>query len=76
MKKYFGRSITILLVLILAQCANKEKKQIIGVWQLEQMDINGTRIDGHDMGRWLWEFNDEGGYLTNVAVRLKKAHTN
>lgn len=72
MKKNFGWIGVILLGLFLSQCTNKENEKIVGIWQLEQMNINGTNMDGHSLGEWLWEFNEDGGYMTNVGGETEK----
>lgn len=72
MKKHTGWLGLILLCLFLSQCANKEHEKIVGIWQLEQMNINGTNMDGHSLGEWLWEFNEDGGYMTNVGGETEK----
>ena len=64
--------IFILLILLgLTQCHN-EKEKIVGVWQLQTMVVNGTTIPGSSLGTWLWEFNESGGYLTDVAGMREK----
>ncbi len=60
-----------LLVFCLA-CCSDSKKQISAVWQLKEMNINGTTLSGKSLGNWLWEFNDEGGYLVNIGGAIEK----
>ena len=59
-------------VLLLGNCSNKSKKQLTGIWKLNMMDINNTPIQGSSLGSWLWEFNEEGGYMVNVAGAIEK----
>lgn len=72
MKRFTGWVGVIWLILFLAQCQQEGDKKLVGIWQLEKMNINGTEIDGHSLGNWLWEFNEEGGYLSNVAGQTEK----
>ena len=66
-KKIFFITIVIMSLLFFTQCESKTKRELTGIWQLQTMNINGTVLDGNSLGNWLWEFNDEGGYLTSVA---------
>jgi hypothetical protein len=70
-------SISVLLVVILLTgCQNKQKDKLEGIWQLRTLEINGTVLQGSSLGNWKWEFNEEGGYLTDVAgVREKGLYT-
>jgi hypothetical protein len=70
-------SISVLLVVILITgCQNKQKDKLEGIWQLRTLEINGTVLQGSSLGNWKWEFNEEGGYLTDVAgVREKGLYT-
>lgn len=61
-----------LFLLFITQCRSKEEKQLTGIWKLETMNINGTEMSGASLGEWLWEFNDEGGYLVMVAGAKEK----
>jgi hypothetical protein len=63
---------SLLFLLLLTQCRNKQEKQLVGVWKMETMNINGTEMSGASLGEWLWEFNDEGGYLVMVAGAKEK----
>lgn len=71
MKKQIRIAAIAVLVLLLTQCSN-EKKHIAGVWKMTEMEINGTVLQGSSLGNWLWEFNDEGGYLFNVSGAVEK----
>lgn len=71
MKKYILITAAALLVLLLTRCGN-EKRHIAGIWKLTEMEINGTVLQGSSLGNWLWEFNDEGGYLFNVSGAVEK----
>jgi hypothetical protein len=59
-------------LLILTQCRNKQEKQLYGIWKLDVMEVNGTEISGSSLGEWMWEFNEEGGYLVMVAGAKEK----
>jgi hypothetical protein len=61
-----------ILIFLLAGCHNKGKEKLTGIWKLEVMDINNTALRGSSLGNWLWEFNEEGGYLVNVAGAVEK----
>lgn len=76
MKKVLFILVVIISTLTAAQCKTGQKNNLVGIWKLEHMEVNGTIIYGHSLGNWLWEFNDEGGYLTDVAaVREKGRYT-
>ena len=75
MKKSFSLITIVALAGLLVQCAHKGDKKLEGIWQLNSMSMNGTRISGTDLGIWLWEFNEEGGYLTIVAGAKEKGIT-
>ena len=62
----------LILILCLTQCGNKDAKNLVGVWQLQQMNINGAVLSGKSLGNWLWEFNAVGGYLTDIAGMREK----
>lgn len=51
------------VLILLTQCESSTKKQLVGVWKVTSVDLNGTRLDGATAGRWMWEFNDAGGYM-------------
>jgi hypothetical protein len=72
MKKIVAIILQGLFVLILAQCNQKNKSNLIGVWKLQQMEINGTKLQGSSLGNWMWEFNEEGGYLSDIAGAKEK----
>jgi hypothetical protein len=61
-----------MLIFILAGCHNTGKEKLTGIWKLQVMDINNTALRGSSLGNWLWEFNDKGGYLANVAGAVEK----
>ena len=66
----------LLAVIFLTGCHNKQKDKLEGIWQLRTLEINGTVLQGSSLGNWKWEFNEEGGYLTDVAgVREKGLYT-
>jgi len=48
------------------------KQKLLGIWQLQWMEVNGSHLAGNSVGNWLWEFNSEGGYLHNVAGAKEK----
>ncbi len=57
---------------ILTGCNSKQKDNLEGVWRLTNLEINGTNLNGASLGDWKWEFNEEGGYLTDVAGAREK----
>jgi hypothetical protein len=60
----------------LSQCQSKAQSKLVGVWQLQELVVNGAVLKGSSLGTWLWEFNTVGGYLTDVAgVREKGRFT-
>ena len=61
-----------LLLISVASCSDKKREQLAGIWHLQLMDINGTQLQGSALGNWLWEFNMEGGYLTDIAGAREK----
>ena len=66
----------LLLTLLLVQCNRERKEKLEGIWRLRTLEINGTVISGTSLGDWKWEFNEEGGYLTDVAgAREKGSYT-
>src|SRR5436189_70941 len=72
MKKSFVVVRVIESVMFLANCHSERKEKLAGIWKLDVMDINNTPISGSSLGSWLWEFNDEGGYLINIAGAVEK----
>ena len=74
MKPHRIFSTAIICTVILAGVAscNKNKDKITGIWQLKLMDIKGANISGSSLGDWLWEFNQAGGYLTDIAGAKEK----
>ena len=77
MRKIIASALLGMLVLMgLNQCTNKKADKLVGVWQLQEMVVGGTVLKGNSLGTWLWEFNEAGGYLTDVAgVREKGVYT-
>ena len=67
-----GMLLILPLALLLITSCNKNKAAITGIWQLRQMEVHDTQINGNSLGDWLWEFNKEGGYLTDVAGAKEK----
>ena len=59
-------------VLILSSCNNKNGEKLVGIWQLQLMDVNGSKLQGNSLGNWLWEFNEEGGYLADIGGAREK----
>lgn len=59
-------ALTVIIVSLTA-CTNKREQQLLGIWKMESMDLNGTVIRGESLGRWLYEFNDKGGYMVDVS---------
>ena len=73
MKKHTACIISSLLIIfLLTQCNHERKEKLEGIWQLQTLEINGTILQGNSLGDWKWEFNEEGGYLTDVAGAREK----
>ena len=72
MKKITRVLVGLIIVLTITQCHSKEESKIAGVWQLSTAYINGSEIPGASMGNWLWEFNDAGGFLTDIGGMREK----
>lgn len=72
MKKLFATILLIVFCIAIQQCKNKQQQQLTGIWQLDKLEVNGTPLSGSSLGKWLWEFNDKGGYLVTVAGAKEK----
>jgi len=72
MKKFVAPALIVFILIGLTQCHNGSDSKIVGVWQLQEMVINGTKLQGSSLGNWLWEFNGAGGYLSDVAGMREK----
>jgi hypothetical protein len=59
-------------LILLSQCADKKKEQLVGIWRLDKVNINGVEIPGNSLGNQLWEFNDNNGYLVMIAGAKEK----
>lgn len=70
--KLTGVIVLLVLLVSLTQCKSKFERNLVGVWQLQELVINGASLKGNSLGNWLWEFNDAGGYLTDVAGMREK----
>lgn len=55
------------IILSITACTSKREQQLHGLWKMESMDLNGTVIRGESLGRWMYEFNDKGGYMVDVS---------
>ncbi|HLP22362.1 MAG TPA: lipocalin family protein [Chitinophagales bacterium] len=55
------------VVLAFAQCNDKPKTEIEGLWQLQQLEINGTVITEKMLGNWTWEFKGGGRYESKMG---------
>jgi len=62
----------VIALLVITGCQNKHKDKLEGIWQLKTLEVNGTTLQGNSLGNWKWEFNEEGGYLTDVAGAREK----
>ena len=58
--------------MVLPGCNQNDKSKLVGVWKLQLMDINGTKLQGSSLGNWMWEFNKEDGYLSDIAGAKEK----
>ncbi|HLP51331.1 MAG TPA: lipocalin family protein [Chitinophagales bacterium] len=55
------------VLLVFAGCSNKPKTDIEGLWQLQQLEINGTVITEKMLGKWTWEFKGGGRYESKMG---------
>lgn len=58
--------------LFLTQCNSKETEKLTGIWRLNYLEVNGTKLDAEALGKPMWEFNNKGGYLINIAGAKEK----
>jgi hypothetical protein len=63
-------------LLFLTGCQSSTKSPIVAVWQVELIEVNGSEIDGSNMGKWQWEFNSAGGYMINLSGEKEKGKYN
>jgi hypothetical protein len=59
-------------VLFLTQCNSKDADKLTGIWRLEYIEVNGTKLSSESLGKPMWEFNNKGGYLINIAGEKEK----
>ncbi len=60
------------IIILLAQCSSKTKEQLVGIWRVDKVELNGTQMDGNTAGNWMWEFNEEGGYMIVASGMTEK----
>ncbi|MBK7148524.1 MAG: lipocalin family protein [Bacteroidetes bacterium] len=60
------------MVLMLTQCTNEQKEKLVGIWRVTDVNLNETVMDVTSFGSWMWEFNEEGGYMINMAGAVEK----
>lgn len=76
MKKLFFSVCILGSSLFLSQCGNPTKEKLQGIWRVEEVDLNGTVMDATSFGSWMWEFNEEGGYMVNLSgAKVKGTYT-
>jgi len=64
MKKIIG--LAVIVILLLSACTEK-KSPMVGIWKLQEIDINGSTLDFEDLGMPYLEFNNKGGYLLSMS---------
>ncbi len=64
MKKTIG--LALFVVILLSACTEK-KSPLVGIWKLQEIDINGSTLDFEDLGMPYLEFNHKGGYLLSMS---------
>ena len=72
MKKIFSCFLCTLFVLLLTECNNTANEELVGIWKVESLKINDTELPGGGLENWLWEFNEEGGYMINAEGGKEK----
>ena len=60
------------MALILTQCTNEQKEKMVGIWRVTDVNLNETVMDVTSFGSWMWEFNEGGGYMINMAGAVEK----
>lgn len=69
MKKIVGLAVTALI--LLSACTEK-KSPLVGIWKLQEVEINGSKLDFEDLGMPYLEFNNKGGYLLSMSGANEK----
>lgn len=64
--------VCISIAFFLNQCTNEQKEKLIGIWRVTDVNLNETVMDVTSFGSWMWEFNDGGGFLINMAGAVEK----
>jgi hypothetical protein len=72
MKKIFSYFLCVVFVLLLTECNNTDNEELVGIWKVESLSINDTNLPGGGLENWLWEFNEEGGYMINAEGGTEK----
>lgn len=67
MKKIATVTLLLGVLMFCIQCNRNAKQNLEGIWSLKNFQVNGTDMSGAALGDWKWEFNDEGGYMTDLA---------
>lgn len=62
----------VIAVFLLAGCGSKTKSDLVAVWQVDLIEVNGSEIPGSNVGKWQWEFNSAGGYMINLSGEKEK----
>ena len=70
MKKLFVIVSVVSMCMIAA--TSPVKKQLIGVWKIQTMEIKGTVMRHQEMGLPFIEFNDERGFMIKVGASFEK----
>jgi hypothetical protein len=64
MKKIIG--LAVFTLIIISACTEK-KSPLTGIWKLQEVEINGSKLDFEDLGMPYLEFNNKGGYLLSMS---------
>ena len=60
-----------LIIFVLFSCKEKDKR-FVGIWKIQEININGATMYHEDIGQPIMEFNDKGGYMLKMGNTLEK----
>lgn len=58
--------VILIAAVFIAGCNTKPAGKIVGVWQMQRLELNGTIMTGQSIGNATWEFKANGEYATNM----------
>lgn len=61
-----------LISFVMIAATSPVKKQLIGVWKIQTMEIRGTKMVHQQLGLPFMEFNDEGGFMIRFSGHSDK----